>query len=286
MKHEEMYYGVSEVSRKTSVPVSTIKFYIRKKILPSPIKTSKTMAYYTSEHVEKLKLIKKLQKENNLSLERIKEAVEEMDVSHTGKGSRLFGKFSRRRAEIIDAAIEVFRQKGYAKATIDDIVKAARISKSTFYSSFKSKKELFIKCFHKIFYDTHHKTWNHHEEEMELAEGFKKRFQEFYKEYPKWGDMMSLLRAVAINNPRAYKSKVIEAMQLTSNEISNHLERGIHRGDFRQINTEIAGVMFLGMIDYFCYFLSHGKFEGSREVLIDTFLEIVFSGLRPRKRPA
>lgn len=286
MKQQKPYFGISELSRHTSVPVSTIKFYIRKDLLPSPIKTSKTMAYYTSEHVEKLELIKKLQKERNLSLERIKEAVEEMEVRKAEKGSGLRGQFSRRRAEIIEAAIDVFRSKGYGNTTIDDIATAARISKSTFYANFENKKELFIKCFEKIFYDSHSKTWNHLEAESDYFQLFRNQFQAFYKEYPKWSDMMNLLRAVAINNPKDFRNKVFETMLMTTDHIANQLETGIHQGAFRQINSQLAGVMFLGMLDYFCYFLSHGKFEGSRATLIDMFIDIAINGIKGQEGPA
>lgn len=282
MEQTETYYGISELSRHASVPVSTIKFYIRKKLLPSPIKTSKTMAYYTSEHVEKLKLIKKLQKEKRLSLERVKEAVEEMEEGKTGKGNGLFGDFSRHRADIIEAAIGVFRKKGYAKTTIDNIADAAHISKSTFYANFKNKKEMFAKCFQKIFHDTHRKTWNDLGDKMDIEETIRKRFLAFYKEYPKWSDMMNLLRAVAINNPRDFKKKVGETMRMTSDHMANELETGIQEGALRPMNTELLGIMMLGSLDYFCYFHSQGQFKGSLDTMIDMFLDIAFNGVIKR----
>jgi AcrR family transcriptional regulator len=279
MKQQKTYFGISELSRHTAVPVSTIKYYIRKDLLPSPIKTSKTMAYYTSAHVEKLRLIKKLQKEKNYSLEQIKEAVQRTEESRTETGTDLPGRFSRRRAEIIEAAIDVFRMKGYGSTTMDDIATAAHISKSTFYSHFENKKELFIQCFEKIFDDSHRKTWNHLEDESDFAQMFRNQFLAFYKEYPKWSDMMNLLRAVAINNPKDFKDKVTETMRMTTEHIANQVDRGIEQGTFRQVHSQLAGVMFLGMLDYFCYFLSQGKFEGSQTMLIDVFLDIAINGI-------
>jgi len=48
-----------------------------------------------------------------------------------------------RRNQILDAAIEVFGNKGLDVATVDDIAQAAGISKGTIYLYFKSKDEIF-----------------------------------------------------------------------------------------------------------------------------------------------
>lgn len=47
-----------------------------------------------------------------------------------------------RRRELLDTAVEVFSQLGYAGASIDHIAKAARVGKPTIYSHFGSKAGL------------------------------------------------------------------------------------------------------------------------------------------------
>lgn len=47
-----------------------------------------------------------------------------------------------RRQEILDAAISVFAEKGYARSTVDDIRDRAGIAKGTFYYYFASKDEV------------------------------------------------------------------------------------------------------------------------------------------------
>ncbi len=46
------------------------------------------------------------------------------------------------KAKLLDAAQNVFRAKGYAAATIDDICQAAGVTKGSFFHHFKSKEEL------------------------------------------------------------------------------------------------------------------------------------------------
>jgi len=46
------------------------------------------------------------------------------------------------RARLIDAAIEIFTERGYAKATVDEIADRAGATRATFYLHFKSKSDL------------------------------------------------------------------------------------------------------------------------------------------------
>jgi AcrR family transcriptional regulator len=48
---------------------------------------------------------------------------------------------------IIDAAAQIFAQKGYAGATVADIAAAAQIGKGTIYQYFASKEDLFFAVF-------------------------------------------------------------------------------------------------------------------------------------------
>ncbi|QVK17921.1 TetR/AcrR family transcriptional regulator [Mycoplasmatota bacterium] len=49
-----------------------------------------------------------------------------------------------KKQELIDAAIEEFGNNGYEKASLNNILKAAGISKGTFYYHFKNKEDLYF----------------------------------------------------------------------------------------------------------------------------------------------
>jgi len=55
-----------------------------------------------------------------------------------------------RRAEILDAAEELFIAKGYEKASVNDIIKAVGLSKGAFYYYFKSKEEVLDEIIEKL----------------------------------------------------------------------------------------------------------------------------------------
>ncbi len=63
---------MSELSEESGVSAATIKHYLREGLLPEPVRTSRNMAYYPPEFVERIKLIKQLQEERFMPLKVIK----------------------------------------------------------------------------------------------------------------------------------------------------------------------------------------------------------------------
>jgi DNA-binding transcriptional MerR regulator len=65
-----------ELAAASGVPAPTIKHYLREGLLPEPVKTSRNMAYYPPEFVDRIKLIKRLQEERFLPLKAIKNVLD------------------------------------------------------------------------------------------------------------------------------------------------------------------------------------------------------------------
>jgi DNA-binding transcriptional MerR regulator len=70
---------ISELAEASDVPVATVRHYLREGLLPDPVKTSRNMAYYPPEFVERIRLIKQLQEERFLPLKVIRELLESSD---------------------------------------------------------------------------------------------------------------------------------------------------------------------------------------------------------------
>jgi DNA-binding transcriptional MerR regulator len=68
---------MSELAEASGVSAGTIKHYLREGLLPEPVKTSRNMAYYSPEFVERIKLIKQLQEERFMPLRAIKSVLDE-----------------------------------------------------------------------------------------------------------------------------------------------------------------------------------------------------------------
>jgi DNA-binding transcriptional MerR regulator len=71
---------ISELAERSGVPVATIRHYLREGLLPEPVKTSRNMAYYPPEFVERIRLIKQLQEERFMPLRVIRDLLEREDA--------------------------------------------------------------------------------------------------------------------------------------------------------------------------------------------------------------
>lgn len=68
---------MSGLVEASGVPAPTIKHYLREGLLPEPVKTSRNMAWYRPETVERIRLIKRLQEERFMPLKAIRTLFEE-----------------------------------------------------------------------------------------------------------------------------------------------------------------------------------------------------------------
>ena len=67
---------ISELAERADVPVATVRHYLREGLLPEPVKTSRNMAYYPPEFVDRIRLIKQLQEERFMPLRVIREVLD------------------------------------------------------------------------------------------------------------------------------------------------------------------------------------------------------------------
>jgi len=68
---------MGELARASGVSAATIKHYLREGLLPEPMKTSRNMAYYPADFVDRIRMIKQLQEERYMPLRVIKDLLEE-----------------------------------------------------------------------------------------------------------------------------------------------------------------------------------------------------------------
>lgn len=72
-------------------------------------------------------------------------------MSATGSSNKKRAGRDARRSKLLDAARQVFSQKGYHPATVDDITKVAGVAKGTFYLYFAEKRAVFYDLIQQFF---------------------------------------------------------------------------------------------------------------------------------------
>src|SRR5688572_27230189 len=110
-----------ELAEASGVSAGTIKHYLREGLLPDPVKTSRNMAYYPREFVDRIKLIKRLQEERFMPLKAIRAVLEDdperaaalveledriLESALSGERSRISSAEVRRRYGITREALE------------------------------------------------------------------------------------------------------------------------------------------------------------------------------------
>jgi DNA-binding transcriptional MerR regulator len=144
---------VSELSRRSQVPLPTIKFYIREGLLPPGTRTGKNQAEYAEEHVDRLALIRVLRDEAGLSVAAIGRALKAADSSTEfieaaiGAIERPSGpdvdEKSREYRAARDAVLELSRAHGWnvdaKSAALRDAARALTVITRSFFPEASSK---------------------------------------------------------------------------------------------------------------------------------------------------
>jgi len=67
---------MGELAARSGVSAGTIKHYLREGLLPEPVRTSRNMAYYPPDFVDRIRLIKRLQEDRFMPLRLIKSVLD------------------------------------------------------------------------------------------------------------------------------------------------------------------------------------------------------------------
>jgi DNA-binding transcriptional MerR regulator len=70
---------ISELAARSGVPVATIKYYLRERLLPPGSLTSATQATYDDTHVERLQLVRALLESAGLSIAQTRRVLQSVD---------------------------------------------------------------------------------------------------------------------------------------------------------------------------------------------------------------
>lgn len=179
---------------------------------------------------------------------------------------------------IFQAAIDVFSEKGFDKATMDDIAARANVAKGTIYYHFKSKEELFLFLV---------------EEGVELLrEGVEMKIQpemtptqkleliireqiQFFGQYRDF--CVILLRESWGGEERQLEfRKMIRAYMVVIGEV---IREGITKGEFEEVNADYAAAGIFGMISISALHILLGKAPYDEDALYETMKHMAFQGL-------
>lgn len=255
---------IKELEERSGVPRTTIHFYLRQGLLHPPHKTGRTMAYYDESHIQRLMEIQELKKGGRVPISFLKEQVQSKDggtISIPGEDNPLYNGYdfgkpvsttkekNLKRQEIIKHAIQIFSQKGYHRTKISDITNSMRISTGTFYLYFKNKRDLFIEVIDDVFHNIVGEAAVAIKGEEDFLEKLKIRGYVFYKNYSKYSEILSQLRAEMASEDEWPAKKIKKIYHNLTKPVIHEIQEAIDAGIIRKIDPDLAAYALTAQIE-------------------------------------
>lgn len=168
------------------------------------------------------------------------------ETARRARGGRSHVALQERRSRILDAAIDLFNERGYLGATTDDIADAAHVTKRTLYRHVGSKERLLLEI-HTNFIEEGLRRWqavverggtptevlaNLVREHVRTVAEFQKAIRVFFEEMK---HLDPADRAVINEQRDRYEEILYET-----------LKAGVETGEFRELDVHIATLYILG----------------------------------------
>jgi AcrR family transcriptional regulator len=191
------------------------------------------------------------------------------------------------RSRLVEAAIEVFAQRGYARSTVDEIAERAGATRATFYLHFKGKSEILLDLmargeehFHRVYQDLGPVT------SSPTLEGVREWLATAMREWDAVVDLARPTMEAAIIEPEVHEiQEKRDALQI--NELADALRLGAP--DLSARDAEIyASILLAPLRHYFHLHIRGERFNKSRvlDVMAASWMAVISRAQLERKGPS
>lgn len=241
----EKLLKIADLVEMTGFSKTTIHFYTREGILSKPIKTARTMAYYTSQHVDELKQISKL-KDAGYPIGFIKRMIREN--AGASEGSEEEEDRARTEEAILREASRIFASDGYSETNIAAIADRAGVDVGTLLSYFAGKEALFFECVEWTIKTLFAEIWEKVQDEEHPFERVYKSGEILLEHNPDFPKLLHQLDHLAQKDKKSAKKRE-EVMDLTIMLIKNNLSIAMEFGQLGPFDIEILCHFLIGAVE-------------------------------------
>ena len=179
--------------------------------------------------------------------------------------------------QILDAALQVFGERGLAGARLDDIARRAGVSKGTIYLYFPNKEELFREVVRAIVVDRLREAAAKAEagDPVDELKRYLRAHWDFVRS-PEFQTIFKLVTGELHNFPELAEFYGREVVMPANQLMAGMIRRGIERGDFRRVDPVMAARFMSSTA------MTHSTWCARRHVfklLTDVTDEQVFEGI-------
>jgi AcrR family transcriptional regulator len=156
-----------------------------------------------------------------------------------------------RKSQIVNAAVEVFSEKGFAEARMDDIAVKTGLSKGTLYLYFKNKDDLIMAILDRIFQQEFSKMEKLNHAEQSAAQTIQEFTQLMAREI---GTLLRLIPIIYQFLALAFRNRYVQsALQRYLHQYMNFLipiiQRGVDTGEFRAVDPREVAIAMGAIIE-------------------------------------
>lgn len=191
-----------------------------------------------------------------------------------------------RQLEIVEAACNVFSEKGFERATLDEIAERAEYGKGTLYNYFKNKEDLFAASMQRVLDVFREIAMDACAENLTTRACFAeytRRAVAYYRDHYALCHMvmMEFLKQEREGggDVRAQKKDQIDLMIVP---LVARLRKGMKDGEVRRGDAKTLTALFVGLVDHFYLHLAREQLPTTdREMTrqVDMLMTIYFDGI-------
>ena len=184
------------------------------------------------------------------------------------------------RKKILSAAVQLFSQKGFHQATMDDIAMKAEVAKGTLYYYFKSKSRLFTATVTEGMEQIITEIEAELISDLPFVDHFRRLIDIHITLYLKYGDLTKIVFSELSNSlDQDTLSRIDKVRERFINFIAGLLQDGIDRGYLKQMDAKLAALSVAGIFENLCnYYIKNPK-TTDRKQLGDTMFGILSFGM-------
>ena len=153
------------------------------------------------------------------------------------------------RQRILDAATEVFSEKGYHGAAVDDIVKASHTSKGSFYFHFPSKQEIFFSLVDRFIASLAHSSEEAIAQERGALAKVNAALETVFHTFSRHRSLAKILLVGGVGLGKVFDERLLAIHARFATLIKSHLDEAVEEGSIPPLNTEIAAYAWLGAVN-------------------------------------
>lgn len=152
------------------------------------------------------------------------------------------------RNRILDAALEIFANKGYHDTSMDEIVQMSHTSKGSIYFHFPNKERLFLALVDQFADLLERQVKEAIRVEKEGIARVEIALETVLQTFGRYRRPAKLLLVQAVGLGSAFEMKRMEVNDRFANLIRTYLDEAIETGDIHDVDTEIVSHAWMGAI--------------------------------------